>query len=138
MRDDGEHDRATPSHSVTTACDAAGYPATLAIASVQVTVADDEAPPPSGNAPTEVRAEATATGLLVTWAAATGATSYKVQWRLGGQAWSSARQRETSATRPDIQGLEPGSYEVRVLAVLDGSVNPSGGIYRPSSSTGGR
>ena len=60
--DDGLHDRATLSHTVTTACDAAGYPATLAIASVQVTVTDDEAPPPSSNAPTEVRAEATATG----------------------------------------------------------------------------
>ena len=119
--DDGEHDRATLSHTVTTACDAAGYPATLAIASVQVTVTDDEAPPPSANVPTEVRAEATATGLLVTWAAATGATSYKVQWRLAGQAWSSSRQRETTATRLDIQGLEPGSYEVRVLAVVDGA-----------------
>ena len=119
--DDGMHDRATLSHTVTTACDAAGYPATLAIASVQVTVTDDEAPPPSSNAPTEVRAEATATGLLVTWAAATGATSYKVQWRLAGQAWSSSRQRETTATRLDIQGLEPGSYEVRVLAVVDGA-----------------
>ena len=55
--DDGEHDRATLTHTVTTACDAAGYSATLAIASVQVTVTDDEAPPPSSNAPTEVRPE---------------------------------------------------------------------------------
>ncbi len=43
--DDGEDDRATIRHAVTTACDAAGYPTTLASASVQVTVADDEAPP---------------------------------------------------------------------------------------------
>ena len=43
--DDGENDRATLRHAVTTACDAAGYPTTLAIPSVQVTVADDEAPP---------------------------------------------------------------------------------------------
>ena len=71
-------------------------------------------------APTQVRAEATATGLLVTWTAATGATSYKVQWRLAGQAWSSSRQEETSATRLEIDGLVPGSYEVRVVAVVDG------------------
>ena len=70
--------------------------------------------------PTQVRAEATATGLLVTWTAATDATSYKVQWRLAGQAWSSSRQEETSATRLAIDGLAPGSYEVRVVAVVDG------------------
>jgi len=70
--------------------------------------------------PTQVRAEATATGLLVTWTAATGATSYKVQWRLAGQAWSVSRQEETTATRLEIDGLAPGSYEVRVVAVVDG------------------
>ena len=71
-------------------------------------------------APTQVVAEATATGLLVTWTAAVSATSYKVQWRLAGQAWSSSRQEETSATRLEIDGLAPGSYEVRVVAVVDG------------------
>ena len=70
--------------------------------------------------PTQVRAEATATGLLVTWTAAVSATSYKVQWRLAGQAWSSSRQEETTATRLEIDGLAPGSYEVRVVAVVDG------------------
>ena len=74
----------------------------------------------ASRAPTQVRAEASATGLLVTWAAATGATSYKVQWRLGGQAWSVSRQEETTATRLEIDGLAPGSYEVRVVAVVDG------------------
>ena len=44
--DDGEHDRAALSHTITTACDAAGYPTTLAIPSVEVTVNDDAAPPP--------------------------------------------------------------------------------------------
>ena len=58
--DDNADDRATLRHAVTIACDAAGYPTTLAIASVQVTVADDEAPPPAEDAPTEVTAEATA------------------------------------------------------------------------------
>ena len=74
----------------------------------------------TSSAPTEVRTEATATGLLVTWSAATGATSYKVQWRLAGEAWSSSRQEETTATRLELYGLAPGSYEVRVVAVMDG------------------
>ena len=118
--DDGADDRATLRHTVTTACAAAGYPATLAIPSVEVTVDDDDAPPPAGDVPTEVRAEATATGLLVTWTAAAGATSYKVQWRLAGQEWSSSRQEETTATRLELDGLAPGGYEVRVVAVADG------------------
>ena len=118
--DDGADDRATLRHAVTTACAAAGYPETLAIPSVEVAVADDDAPPPAGDVPTEVRAEATATGLLVTWTAAAGATSYKVQWRLAGQEWSSSRQEETTATRIELDGLAAGSYEVRVVAVADG------------------
>ena len=118
--DDGADDRATLRHTVTTACAAAGYPETLAIPSVEVAVADDDAPPPAGDVPTEVRAEATATGLLVTWTAAAGATSYKVQWRLAGQEWSSSRQEETTATRLELDGLAPGGYEVRVVAVADG------------------
>ena len=118
--DDGIDDRATLRHAVTAACAAAGYPATLAIPSVEVTVGDDDAPPPAGDVPTEVRAEATATGLLVTWTAAAGATSYKVQWRLSGQEWSSSRQEETTATRLELDGLAPGGYEVRVVAVADG------------------
>ena len=117
--DDGVDDRATVRHTVTTACAAAGYPETLAIPSVEVAVDDDDAPPPAGDVPTEVRAEATATGLLVTWTAAAGATSYKVQWRLAGQEWSSSRQEETTATRLELD-LEPGGYEVRVVAVADG------------------
>ena len=118
--DDGIDDRATLRHSISTACAAAGYPETLAVPSVEVTVNDDETPPPAGDVPTEVRAEATATGLLVTWTAAAGATSYKVQWRLSGQEWSSSRQEETTATRLELDGLEPGGYEVRVVAVADG------------------
>ena len=133
--DDGIDDRATVRHAVTTACAAAGYPATLAIPSVEVTVADDDAPPPAGDVPTEVRAEATATGLLVTWTAAAGATSYKVQCRLAGQEWSSSRQEETTATRLELD-LEPGGYEVRVVAVADGrdgaaSVAASGEVSEP-------
>ena len=43
--DDSETESVTLRHSITTACAAVGYPATLAIPSVQVTVADDDAPP---------------------------------------------------------------------------------------------
>ena len=118
--DDGADDRATLRHAVTTACAAAGYSETLAVPNVEVTVDDDDAPPPAGDVPTEVRAEATATGLLVTWTAAAGATSYKVQWRLAGQEWSPSRQEETTATRIELDGLAAGSYEVRVVAVADG------------------
>ena len=50
--DDGENDRATLRHAVTTACDAAGYPTTLAIPSVSVTVADDDAPAVTDTQPT--------------------------------------------------------------------------------------
>ena len=133
--DDGIDDRATLRHAVTTACAAAGYPETLAIPSVEVAVDDDDAPPPAGDVPTEVRAEATATGLLVTWTAAAGATSYKVQWRLPGQEWSPSRQEETTATRLEID-LEPGGYEVRVVAVADGqdgaaSAAASGEVSEP-------
>ena len=81
----------------------------------------------ASNAPTQVRAEATAAGLLITWAAATGATSYKVQWRRAGQAWSSVRQEETTATRLEIGGLGAGSYEVRVVAVVDGQDGAASG-----------
>ena len=81
----------------------------------------------TSSAPTEVRTEAIATGLLVTWSAATGATSYKVQWRLAGEAWSSFRQEETTATRLELYGLAPGSYEVRVVAVVDGQDGAASG-----------
>ena len=46
--DDGQDDRATIRHAIATACDAAGYPATLAVPSVRVTVADDDATRPAG------------------------------------------------------------------------------------------
>ena len=81
-------------------------------------------PPPEpegeGAPPTDIRTETTAPGLLVTWAAVPGASSYLVQWRGVGQAWSSSRQAETTETRYVIPGLAAGEYEVRVLTVIDG------------------
>ena len=59
-------------------------------------------------------------GLLVSWRAVQGATSYKVQWRAAGQAWSSSRQVETTGTRQEIQDLEAVRYDVRVVPVFDG------------------
>ena len=79
-------------------------------------------PEPEGDGapPTDVRTEPSGTGLLVTWAAVPGASSYLVQWRSVGQAWSSSRQAETTETRYVIPGLGAGEYEVRVLTVIDG------------------
>ena len=77
-------------------------------------------PREASSVPTEVRAETTSQGLLVTWRAAAGATAYLVQWRQSGQAWSPQRQAETAETRYEIAGLAAGAYEVRVLAVVDG------------------
>ena len=91
--------------------------------SQQFAVAEAPEPEPaeaSSSVPTEVRAETTSQGLLVTWRAAAGATAYLVQWRQSGQAWSSQRQAETAETRYEIAGLAAGAYEVRVLAVVDG------------------
>ena len=81
-----------------------------------------DAPQDASGAPTEVRAETTGQGLVVSWRAVPGATAYRVQWRQPGEAWSSARQAETTETRYEIVGLADGAYEVRVLAVIDGVV----------------
>ena len=81
-----------------------------------------DAPQDASGAPTEVRAETTAQGLVVSWRAVPGATAYRVQWRLPGEAWSTSRQAETTETRYEIVGLADGAYEVRVLAVIDGVV----------------
>ena len=52
--DDSETESVTLRHSISTACAAAGYPATLAVPSVQVTVADDDAPPLPNEPPVAV------------------------------------------------------------------------------------
>ena len=77
---------------------------------------------PTSRVPTAVRARSTGQGLLVTWQAAIGATAYRVQWRLSGQEWSTSRQAETAGTRYEIASLAEGSYEVRVLPVVNGQV----------------
>ena len=77
---------------------------------------------PTSRVPTAVRARSTGQGLLVTWQAAIGATAYRVQWRLSGQEWSTSRQAETAGTRYEIASLAEGTYEVRVLPVVNGQV----------------
>ena len=102
----------------------------------------EEADEPQGQTasriPTEVQAQATAQGLLVTWRAATGATAYLVQWRESGEAWSSTRQAETTETRYEIGGLPAGAYEVRVLAVVDGVVGEPSAPARGESGVSNR
>ena len=88
--------------------------------------------------PTEVQAETTSQGLLVTWRAAIGATAYLVQWRQSGEAWSSQRQAETTETRYEIGGLPAGAYEVRVLAVVDGEVGEPSAPARGESGVSNR
>ena len=94
---------------------------------------------PTSRVPTAVRAESTGQGLFVTWRAAAGATAYRVQWRQSGQAWSTARQAETTRTSYEIGGLAEGSYEVRVLPVVNGQVGePSAPAQGEVEETGNR
>ena len=99
-------------------------------------------PPPEpqelSRIPTEVQAQTTSQGLLVTWRAAIGATAYLVQWRQSGEAWSSQRQAETTETRYEIGGLPAGAYEVRVLAVVDGEVGEPSAPARGESGVSNR
>ncbi len=94
---------------------------------------------PTSRVPTAVRAESTGQGLFVTWRAAAGATAYRVQWRQSGQSWSTSRQAETTRTSYEIGGLADGTYEVRVLPVVDGQVGePSAPAQGEVEETGNR
>ena len=99
---------------------------------------EPDEPAEASSVPTEVRAETTEQGLLVTWRAAAGATAYLVQWRLSGQAWSPQRQAETTETRYEIAGLAAGAYEVRVLAVVDGEAGEPSEPARGEAGTPNR
>ena len=105
----------------------------------QFAVAEEpDEPREASSVPTEVRAETTEQGLLVTWRAAAGATAYLVQWRQSGQAWSPQRQSETAETRYEIAGLAAGAYEVRVLAVVDGEAGEPSEPARGEAGTPNR
>ena len=70
--------------------------------------------------------------LTVSWAAATGAGSYKVQWKSGSQDWDENARQETvtdGSTTTTVTGLAGGTeHTVRVIAT-----KKAGGDYREPS-----
>ena len=116
---DGLDDTALVSHRVTT--DSGVYTTGLSIASVTVTVDDDE----TLGMPMNVRVMALMDTLSVNWDAVTGATGYKVQWKSGeenyptadGHAATHGQATVGSTTNYKIPDLTAGTtYAVRVLA----------------------
>ena len=112
-----------------------GYEGVSAAYSVRVSDAN------SVPAPTGVAASAAGpTSLAVRWSPSEGADEYAVQWRLAGQAWSTARQLTlpagTLTTR--IEGLTRGAeYQVRVLGLLAGDAgDPSSVVPAAPASLG--
>ena len=97
-----------------------GYEGVTATYTVRVLDADADAAP----APTGVSASAAGpTSLTVRWTPSSGAEGHVVQWRLPGQAWSTARQLTLTggAGSARIDGLATGvEYEVRVLGLNRG------------------
>ena len=64
-----------------------------------------------------VQAAARNGALQVSWAAQTGATSYKVQWKSGNQNFSSVRQATAAGTAKPLASLNNGTaYSIRVAA----------------------
>ena len=68
--------------------------------------------------PGSVTATPAEESLAVSWAAAAGATGYKVQWKSGAQAYNTSdRQATATGTSHTITGLAAGTaYTVRVIA----------------------
>ena len=95
-----------------------GYEGVTATYTVRVLDAD------AAPAPTGVSASAAGpTSLAVRWTPSSGAEGHVVQWRLPGQAWSTARQLTLTggAGSARIDGLATGvEYEVRVLGLNRG------------------
>ena len=95
-----------------------GYEGVTAAYAVRVSDAD-AAPAPTG----VVVTAAGPTSLAVRWTPSPGAQGHMVQWRLAGQAWSTARQLALpgGASSARIDGLTTGAeYEVRVLGLNRG------------------
>ena len=68
-----------------------------------------------------VRVTAGSEQLTVTWTAVSGATSYKVQWKSGRQAYNTTdRQATTANTNHTIPNLSPAAYTLRVIAARAG------------------
>ena len=112
-----------------------GYEGVSAAYSVRVSDAN------SVPAPTGVAASAAGpTSLAVRWSRSEGADEYAVQWRLAGQAWSTARQLTLPAgtLTARIEGLTRGAeYQVRVLGLLAGDAgDPSSVVPAAPASLG--
>ena len=97
-----------------------------------------------------VAATAAAAALDVSWTAATGASSYKVQWKSGSDDWDATSRQATSTTASaTISSLSNGTqYTVRVAAVNDAGEGawsdtatgtPSGSrlVYASAAANGG-
>ena len=109
---DDADDTATVSHSVTTA--SGDYTTSLSIASVTVTVNDDD----MLVRPTNVQVTALVDTLSVSWDAVTNATGYKVQWKSGSEAYNTTdRQASVTGVSHKIPDLTAGTtYTVQVIA----------------------
>ncbi len=97
---------------------AAGDAATVLhlLSDVVLTITDDDEPPAE---PTQVSVTPGEGALVVSWAAVSGATGYKVQWKSGDENYSSARQvviTDGATTTYTIAGLlGDREYTVRVI-----------------------
>ena len=113
-------DAASETATLTHAASGAGSGYGGVTAAYAVRVSDAEAAP----APTGVVVTAAGpTSLAARWTPSPGAQGYVVQWRLAGQAWSTARQLALpgGASSARIDGLTTGAeYEVRVLGLNRG------------------
>ncbi len=59
--------------------------------------------------------------LDVGWAAQSGASSYKIQWKSGSEDWDAGRQETSTTASKSLTGLTNGTdYVVRVAAVFSG------------------
>ena len=77
--------------------------------------------PVSATAPTGIGVTAAVQGLTVSWSAAAGAASYKVQWKSGSQSYSTEREAAVAGTTTShtLSSLIPGrTYTVRVSKLL--------------------
>ena len=66
---------------------------------------------------TNVRATGTHRSISMNWSAATGAASYKVQWKSGAENWDTTRQATSTTASALLTNLTSGTeYTVRVMA----------------------
>ena len=120
LENTGDTRAATITHTV------GGYPGVTTAGSVTVTVTDDDDSPLG---PTVAPVAGSGTALDVSWAAVSGASGYRVQWKLAtASSYRTTGDRHTTAANATgyrITGLTAGtSYIVKVTA-LDDSTDPA-------------